>query len=248
MKIISVHKGFACDHSSTSYELLAVDKPLGQAAIRSVSSLSSRAAPTRRRVSFIYHADGYDIPGGWERLMRKYYDVMYSESYGWWTLAVAFDAPKKQQHTIGQYEFFGMDDLGVSVSCDGGRVTIAINCHADNEVLYRLGRGHEDELSWFRFTKLGARLTELLVGEPPWPGRLPMSPGKLFRVVPARRGRNDQAPVSRGVHCAADPAEEFGRLRRSRRSTLRSVALRGSQGLVIQDGFRQGHHGSGRRL
>ncbi len=25
--------------------------------------------------------------------MEKYYDVMYSESYDWWTLALAFDAP-----------------------------------------------------------------------------------------------------------------------------------------------------------
>ena len=37
--------------------------------------------------------DAYDIPGGWEVLMEKYYDVMYSESYDWWTLALAFDAP-----------------------------------------------------------------------------------------------------------------------------------------------------------
>mgnify|MGYP007113716346 CR=1 FL=1 len=46
MKIIAVHKGFACDHSSTSYEFLAVDKPLSQKARRDVSSLSSRAAGT----------------------------------------------------------------------------------------------------------------------------------------------------------------------------------------------------------
>ena len=64
MKIIAVHRGFASDHSSTSYEFLALDKPLGQKARRGVSALSSRATPTQRRVSFIYHAEGYDIPGG----------------------------------------------------------------------------------------------------------------------------------------------------------------------------------------
>jgi len=144
MKIISVHKGFACDHSSTSYEFLAVDKPLGQKARRDVSSLSSRANPTRRRVSFIYHAEGYDIPGGWEKLMREYYDVMYSESYGWWTFAMAFDAPKEQQEALMQYEFSGMDELGVSVSCDDSRVTVAIHCHADNDSLYGLGHGYDD--------------------------------------------------------------------------------------------------------
>jgi len=34
-----------------------------------------------RRASFVYHAEGYDIPGGWEPLMARHYDVMYSESY-----------------------------------------------------------------------------------------------------------------------------------------------------------------------
>ena len=68
--------------------------------------------------------------------MREYYDVMYSESYGWWTFAMAFDAPKKQQEALRRYEFSGMDELGVSVSCDGRRVTVAIHCHADNDSLY----------------------------------------------------------------------------------------------------------------
>ncbi len=144
MKIIAVHRGFACDHSSTSYEFLAVDKPLAQKARRDVSSLSSRANPTRRRVSFIYHAEGYDIPGGWEKLMREYYDVMYSESYGWWTFAMAFDAPKEQQEALMRYEFSGMDELGVYVSCEGSRVTVAIHCHADNDSLYGLQHGYED--------------------------------------------------------------------------------------------------------
>lgn len=144
MKIIAVHKGFACDHSSTSYEFLAVDKPLSQKARRDVSSLSSRADATERRVSFIYHADGYDIPGGWEKLMRECYDVMYSESYGWWTFAMAFHAPKKQQEALRQYEFSGIDELGMSISCDDNRVTVAIHCHADNDSLYETEHGYEN--------------------------------------------------------------------------------------------------------
>ena len=139
MKIIAVHHGFACDHSSTSYEFLAVDKPLGQKARSEVASLSSRACPTERSVSFVYHADGYDIPGGWEALMREHYDVMYSESYGWWTFAMAFDAPKEQQEALMQYEFSDGDDLGVSVSCSDARVVVAVNCRADGDSLYALG-------------------------------------------------------------------------------------------------------------
>lgn len=128
MKIISVRKGFASDHSSTSYEFLAVDRPLDKKARAVVSSLSSRADPTRRRVSFIYHADGYDIPGGWEPLMRDYYDVMCSESYGWWHLALAFPVTPQQREEIVKYSFDGVDDLGVYVSFHDKRAIVAIYC------------------------------------------------------------------------------------------------------------------------
>jgi len=143
LKIISVRKGFASDHSSTSYEFLAVDRPLNKAARAAVSSLSSRANPTRRRVSFIYHAEGYDIPGGWNPLMRNYYDVMYSESYGWWHLALAFPLPPKQQEEIVKYAFDGIEDMGVDVSFYGERVIVSIFC--------RLSGSFDDEESWESF-------------------------------------------------------------------------------------------------
>ena len=131
MKIISVKKGFTSDHSSTSYEFLAVDKVLSKKDRQAVASLSSRADPTAREVSFIYHADGYDIPGGWETLMEKYYDVMYSESYDWWTLAIAFDYSEEQVSELKKYEFDGEDDCGITVFDQGGRTIIVINCRLD---------------------------------------------------------------------------------------------------------------------
>lgn len=128
MRIISARQGFASDHSSTSYEFLAVDKPLSDEDRGDVASLSSRAAPTRRRVSFIYHAEGYDLPGGYEPLLERYYDVMYSESYDWWTLGFAFDAPPEQHEEIAQYDFCGCDDQGISVTSSEERVIIVIDC------------------------------------------------------------------------------------------------------------------------
>ncbi len=128
MKIISVRKGFASDHSSTSYEFLAVDRPLDKEDRGAVSSLSSRADPTRRRVSFIYHVDGYDIPGGWGPLMRDYYDAMYSESYDWWHLVLAFPLPPQQQKEIVKYSFDGIEDMGVDVSFYSERAIVAIFC------------------------------------------------------------------------------------------------------------------------
>lgn len=132
MRIISIRKGFASDHSSTSYEFLAVDKPLGKKEKAEVASLSRRADPTSRRVSFTYHVDGYDIPGGWEKLMEKYYDVMYREDYGWWTFALAFDANEEQLNNLRKYEFSGEDDLGVSIESKGKRAVVSIFCRVDS--------------------------------------------------------------------------------------------------------------------
>jgi hypothetical protein len=128
LKIISVRQGFASDHSSTSYEFLALDRPLDKAARAVVSSLSSRANPTRRRVSIIYHADGYDILGGWLHLMRDYYDVMYSESYDWWLLALAFPLSSDKQAEIAKYDFESGDNLGISIEFNYDRAIVSIYC------------------------------------------------------------------------------------------------------------------------
>ena len=128
MKVLSVRRGFASDHSSTSYEFLAVDKPLGKEARSAISQLSRRVRPTRRRAHFVYHVGGYDIPGGWENLMTQYYDVMYCENYDWWTLAMAYNAAPGHYESLVPFEFSGTDDLGVRISKKGSRLIIAIHC------------------------------------------------------------------------------------------------------------------------
>ncbi len=131
MRIISIRKGFTSDHSSTSYEFLAVDKALGKEERAKVASLSSRAAPTSRRVSFVYNVDGYDIPGGWQKLMEEYYDVMYEESYDWWTFALAFNSSEEDLEYLSKYEFAGEDDLGIEVEIIGNRVIVVIYCRVN---------------------------------------------------------------------------------------------------------------------
>ena len=134
MKILSERHGFASDHSSTSYEFLAVDKPLGKKERADVSKLSRRVNPTSRRANFIYHVDGYDIPGGWEKLMTLYYDVMYREEYGWWSLAMAFNASPEQFDDLAKYEFEGEEEgTGVEVSfIEQHRIIITINCSIED--------------------------------------------------------------------------------------------------------------------
>ena len=145
MKILSVRKGFLADHSSTSYEFLAVDTPLDKKAKESVSRLSSRVRPTSRRASFIYHGDFADLRGGWEPLMTKYYDVMYSESYDWWTLAMAFDANKKQLSQLERYSFSGEDDLGVYAQANGNRAIVSVHCVLQSDAFFSLSEDRYDE-------------------------------------------------------------------------------------------------------
>ncbi|MBI4667854.1 MAG: hypothetical protein HY747_01515 [Elusimicrobia bacterium] len=128
MKILSIRRGFQADHSSTSYEFFALDKPLDQSQREKVAKLSSRARPTKRKVSFIYHGDWNDLPGGYKPLMEKYYDVMYSESYDWWTLSMAFNADPKTIEEIKKYESSGTDDMGVDMGLQKDRVVVTIHC------------------------------------------------------------------------------------------------------------------------
>ncbi|MCL1917421.1 MAG: hypothetical protein FWG14_03755 [Peptococcaceae bacterium] len=144
MEILSIRHGFASDHSSTSYEFLAVDKPLGKKERSDVSRLSSRANPTARRVNFRYNVEGYDIPGGWEKLMGQYYDVMYSEEYSWWTLAIAFNSNDEQYESICAYEFDGADDLGIRITRSEQRVIIAIYCVVEVGPYWNEDEDYED--------------------------------------------------------------------------------------------------------
>ncbi|KPL17069.1 MAG: hypothetical protein AMS26_02175 [Bacteroides sp. SM23_62] len=131
MKVISIRKGFAADHSSTSYEFYAIDKILGSKEKAAVSRLSSRANPTERRASFIYHGEWADLPGGWEPLMEKYYDVMWSESYGWWNLVMAWNTDTATIQKMAQFDFTGGDDVGINIYHRNNRLIISIDCRLD---------------------------------------------------------------------------------------------------------------------
>ena len=152
MKILSVRRGFASDHSSTSYEFLSVDKPLNKIERSEVSRLSSRVNSTARRANFVYHVDGYDIPGGWEKLMDKYYDVMYREDYDWWTLALAWNAKPDQYDELRHFEFEGEHEgtgMDIALSNDKRRITVSIHCILDATNLEYGGYDDENESDLF---------------------------------------------------------------------------------------------------
>jgi hypothetical protein len=107
---------------------------LGKKERSEISGLSSRVSPTARRAHFIYHVDGYDIPGGWEKLMAQYYDVMYREEYDWWTLAMAFNAAPGQYDDLVKFEFDGATEgMGVEISKKEQRIIVTVNCVVEIE-------------------------------------------------------------------------------------------------------------------
>ncbi len=126
---------------------MAVDKPLNAEQRKAVRSLSSRCRPCARRVNFIYHADGYDIPGGWVPLMKSCYDVMYSESYDWWTLAMAFPAAAEEGEALERYEFSDINELGIQVYVGEKRAIVVIHCRLSPGVLFDgSDQGYEDDI------------------------------------------------------------------------------------------------------
>jgi hypothetical protein len=131
MQILSFRNGFASDHSSTSYQFLAVDKTLGKKEKEEVAALPVSAAPSARRARFIFPGEEGDIPGGWLDLMASYYDVMYREEYDWWTLAVAFNASGEKVAELQAYACYDGDGAGVSIYRRGNRVIVAVDCWID---------------------------------------------------------------------------------------------------------------------
>lgn len=96
MKIYWIKDGYETDHSSTSYTFYSSTKRLTREERKLAERFSSRAHATAREVSFHYHGDWSDLPGGAkEELLGKYFDIMVSESYDWWTMAISFDYDEK---------------------------------------------------------------------------------------------------------------------------------------------------------
>ncbi len=134
MKIISIRNGFECDHSSSNYEFFSSVRPLTKAERKKVSGYSSRSVPGTRKATFQYHGDFSDLPSGAEEdLLTNYFDILVSESYDWWQLAIAFDYEKKLSDELKKYESEGTDDTGIVVEKQENRIIVHIYCQIDYE-------------------------------------------------------------------------------------------------------------------
>jgi len=132
MKIYWIKDGYETDHSSTSYAFYSSTKRLTRQERKLAEQFSSRAHATARKVSFHYNGEWSDLPGGAkEELLDKYFDIMVSENYDWWTMAISFDYDEKLLKKLNQYECDGPDDTGIRIRRIGKKVVLYIYCRLD---------------------------------------------------------------------------------------------------------------------
>lgn len=63
--------------------------------------------------------------------MEKYYDVMWSESYDWWNLVMAWNTDMATIQKMEQFDFTGGDDVGINIYNKNNRLIISIDCRLD---------------------------------------------------------------------------------------------------------------------
>ncbi|MFA5778801.1 MAG: hypothetical protein WC947_01535 [Elusimicrobiota bacterium] len=142
MKIYWIKDGYETDHSSTSYTFYSSTKRLTYEERKLAERFSSRAHATARKVSFNYHGDWSDLPGGAEKeLLDKYFDIMVSESYDWWTMAISFDYDKKLLKKLNQYASDGPDDTGVRIEKTKKKIFLYIYCRLDYGAIHFTSSG-----------------------------------------------------------------------------------------------------------
>lgn len=132
MKIYWIKDGYETDHSSTSYTFYSSTKRLTYEERKLAERFSSRAHATARKVSFHYNGEWTGLPGGAEEeLLDKYFDIMVSESYDWWTMAVSFDYNEKLLRKLNQYQCDGPNDTGIQIKRTDKKIVLHIYCRLD---------------------------------------------------------------------------------------------------------------------
>jgi hypothetical protein len=129
MRILRTRQGFQADHSSSSYLFYAVDHPVPEKGQKIAHRYSSRAEVDDRTARYLKWGDASLSSDAFRTLLGEYYDVMASESYGWWTLMIA--VPKTSEMKTLTYPFAdarGYDDQGVQIEEYGERLVATVFC------------------------------------------------------------------------------------------------------------------------
>ncbi|MEM8897843.1 MAG: hypothetical protein AAGC85_07050 [Bacteroidota bacterium] len=90
------------------YDFYAIDKPLTQKQIETISTFSSRTHPTPRRASFVYHYG--DFGRNQEEVVGSYFDMMlYVANWGTRQLLMKFPANMVPFKTLQRYDIDASD-------------------------------------------------------------------------------------------------------------------------------------------
>jgi hypothetical protein len=163
MQILRLRRGFQADHSSSSYLFYAADQPVGPEGQAIAHRFSSRAEVGKRTARYVKWGESDLSYSAYKALLEKHYDVMVSESYGWWSMLIAVPKTAEMQRLLAPFhDARGGDDLGVSVEDYGQRLAIEVSCAlVDDGADFSFG--HDDVLAYV--AKLLVRIRdEILAG------------------------------------------------------------------------------------
>jgi hypothetical protein len=99
-----------------TYIFYAVDRPLTRAQRAEVSELSRRVNPTGWQAEFSYQVEGYDIPGGYESLLARYYDLTVRQEYELWTLGMAFPHSESLYRSLRSFQCDDSERCGIRLA------------------------------------------------------------------------------------------------------------------------------------
>jgi hypothetical protein len=181
MRVLRLRRGFQADHSSSSYLFYAADQPVSPEGQAVAHGFSSRAEVSQRTARYLKWGESQLSYSAYKALLSQHYDVMVSESYGWWSLMIAVPKTAEMQRVLAPFDdASGCDDLGLSVADYGQRLVVEVSCaFVDDGADFSYG--HSDVLA--HLTRLLARIRgEILAGN-----------ASFLRAVASFYGAHDEA-------------------------------------------------------
>lgn len=142
MRVLHARQGFQADHSSSSYLFYAIDSPVSAEGQRVAHEYSSRAEVSSRRVRYEKWGDSELGRGAYKALLGAHFDVMVSESYDTWTLAIALKKTKALEKALAPFKSAcDFDEAGMRVEDWGERLAVFVYCRMDMSAAIFAGRG-----------------------------------------------------------------------------------------------------------
>jgi len=100
IRILRWRRGSQADHSSSSRLFCAAGQRVGAEGQAIAHRLSSRAEVGKRTARYLKWGESDLSFSAYKALLEKHYDVMVSESYGWWSMLIAVPKTAEMQRLL----------------------------------------------------------------------------------------------------------------------------------------------------